>query len=302
MPLKLPASWRSHLPFAAACLLCAVLFLDVLRRWAALSFADARYSHIILIPLLSAGFLFAMRRRILARRALSPGFGIPLLAAAVALRGLQALGTVHLSEEYALPAAVLAFVLALAAAFTLCYGPAALKEGRFPLLFLLLMVPVPSGLMDEAIGVLQRGSAYWAEHLFGALGVPMFRHGFTFELPVVWLEVAPQCSAIHSSWALFITGVIVAHFGLRSLLAKVSLCLMTVPIAMFTNAVRIVTIWALSAYIDIGFMSGNLHRNGGIVFSLFSLSALAIFLLLLRKAEARPVRAGRAGIRAANVQ
>jgi hypothetical protein len=54
---------------------------------------------------------------------------------------------------------------------------------------------------------------------------------------------------------------------------------------MLTNAVRIVTIWFLGTHVDVGFLYGNLHRNGGILFSLISLSILMSFLYILRKLE-----------------
>ncbi len=101
------------------------------------------------------------------------------------------------------------------------------------------------------------------------------------------IEIAKECSSIHSAWALLITGMLVAHLFLKSLWAKVSLTILTVPIAMLTNAVRIVTIWELATRVDPGFLYGDLHRNGGILFSLISLSILVGFLAMLRGLETR---------------
>jgi exosortase/archaeosortase family protein len=115
----------------------------------------------------------------------------------------------------------------------------------------------------------------------------MFRVGVNFELPVVGIEVARECSSVHSACALFITGLLVGHLFLKSLRAKICLTLLTLPIAMFTNAVRIVTLWFLATKVDIGFLYGNLHHNGGILFSLVALSILMGCLYLLRKLEGR---------------
>jgi exosortase/archaeosortase family protein len=90
---------------------------------------------------------------------------------------------------------------------------------------------------------------------------------------------------------LFITGLLVGHFFLRSFLAKICLSLSTLPIAVFSNAVRIVTIWFLATHVDAGFMYGNLHRHGGILFSLISLFLLLLSLWLLRTLEYRADRA-----------
>ena len=59
----------------------------------------------------------------------------------------------------------------------------------------------------------------------------------------------------------------------------------------FTNAVRIVTIWFLATHVDPGFMYGNLHHHGGILFSLISLFLLLLCLWMLRTLEYRADRA-----------
>jgi hypothetical protein len=56
---------------------------------------------------------------------------------------------------------------------------------------------------------------------------------------------------------------------------------------MFTNAVRIVTLWFLGTKVDIGFLTGRLHHDGGILFSLVSLSILMSCLFLFRRLEPR---------------
>jgi hypothetical protein len=56
---------------------------------------------------------------------------------------------------------------------------------------------------------------------------------------------------------------------------------------MFTNAVRIVTIWFLGTKVDVGFLYGNLHQRGGALFSLISLSIIITTLLLFRRLEVR---------------
>jgi exosortase/archaeosortase family protein len=109
-------------------------------------------------------------------------------------------------------------------------------------------------------------------------------------LPGFGIVIAEECSSIHSAWALFITGLLVGHFFLRSFPAKACLSLLTVPIAILTNSVRIVTIWFLATRISSDFMYGNLRRNGGILFSLISVALLLVSLFWLRRLEARAIR------------
>jgi exosortase/archaeosortase family protein len=76
---------------------------------------------------------------------------------------------------------------------------------------------------------------------------------------------------------------------LKSIRSKLCVSILTVPVAMLTNAVRIVTLWFLGTHVDPGFLTGNLHHRGGILFSLISLSILMTCLFLLRKMEHLPV-------------
>jgi exosortase len=280
---------RPHTLFTAFALASLALSWVPLHQLVSLSLDDRRYSHIILIPVLSAFFMYQERRRIFSRIASYPRAGLPFLAAALALYGLLALRVVNPSPNYTLSMTMLAVVLVWLAGFVVSYGVPAAKAALFPLLLLLLLVPVPFDLMDKIISLLQRGSAEMTYLFFKLAGVPMFRDGVRFELPGVGIEVAEECSSIHSAWALFITGLLVAHMFLKSIQSKLCLSILTVPVAMLTNAVRIVTLWFLGTHVDPGFLTGNLHHNGGILFSLVSLSILMTCLFLLRKTEHLPV-------------
>jgi exosortase len=253
----------------------------------ALSLSADAYSYILLIPVIGAFVIYLERRKVISRLATtrSPVVAALPAAGALAIFGLFAMHIVVPPAEYLLSIEVVSVLLFWAAAFALCYGVPALQAARFPFLLLLLLVPVPSHWMEKVVTALQWGSAEAAYLLFRLVGVPIFRTGVSFELPIVGIEVARECSSIHSACALFITGLLVGHLFLRSLWAKVCLTLLTVPVAMFTNAVRIVTLWFLATKIDIGFLYGNLHRNGGILFSLIALSVLMSSLYVLRKLE-----------------
>ena len=277
---------RPHWVFVVLGIASVVLFWKPLRELAMLSLSSDPYSYILLIPFISAFFLFLERRKIFA------GIGTnhsPLTAGPLAifgvLGGLLAMDVVTPPAEYGLSIKIVCAVLVWAAAFALSYGAPALKAARFPFLLLLLLVPIPSHLMEKIVTSLQWGSAEATYRLFQLFGVPMFRAGVRFELPIVGIEVAKECSSIHSACALFVTGLLVGHLFLKSLRMKVCLSLLTIPIAMFTNAVRIVTLWFLATKVDIGFLYGNLHHKGGILFSLVSLSILLSCMYLLRKLE-----------------
>jgi exosortase len=289
---SVPSHARLHLLFAMLGLASLALFWAPLWQLVALSLSDRPYSYILVVPVISAFILYLERRKEFSRIAFCPTVGLPFLTAALTIYGVIALQVVKIPAEYLLPVVVLTLVLVWTAAFTLCYGLHTLWAAKFPVLLLLLLVPIPSHSMDRIVTTLQWGSAEATYALFKLAGVPMFRDGVRFELPGVGIEVAEECSSIHSACALFITALVVGHLFLKTLRTKVSLSVVSIPIAMLTNAVRIVSIWFLATKVDVGFLYGNLHRNGGILFSLVSLSVLMGFLKILQKLERRGLPKG----------
>ena len=279
---------RPHLSFAILAAASVALFWRTLRELAALSLSSDSYSYILLIPVISAFVLYLEPRKVFAGIGTyrSPAIAA-LLTGTLAVYGLLAVNVVTPPADYLLSIRVVSILLVWAAAFALCYGAPALAAARFPFLLLLLLVPIPLNWMERIVTALQWGAAEATHALFQLAGVPVFRDGVDFRLPIVNIEIAKECSSIHSACALFVTGLLVGHLFLRSLGVKICLTLLTVPIAMFTNAVRIVTLWFLATRIDMGFLYGNLHRNGGILFSLIALAILMGCLCLLRKLEGR---------------
>ena len=276
-------SKRRHAVLLLAWLTSVALLWVPLCAMVHLSLNDSRYSHLIVIPFLSAGLFYWKRKRIFLEVDWCPRFGLALLALGAAVAAAGRLP--WLGESERLSVAVFGVVVIWTAGFVLCYGAHAFKGAQFPILFLLLMAPIPQPAMERTIFFLQTGSADISYAFFRLAGIPTFRHGFTFELPVTSIEVAQECSSIHSAWALFISGVLVGHVTLKSFWSKCCLSALTLPIAVFTNAIRIFTLWWLSANVDIGFMFGNLHHRGGALFSLISISILLALVAILRKSE-----------------
>ena len=167
----------------------------------------------------------------------------------------------------------------------LSYGRVALQAACFQLLFLFFIIPIPNFLLEETIFLLQMGSAEVTDGLFKLTGVPVYREGLIFDLPGLTIYVAEECSGIRSSLALLITSLLAGHLFLRSRWSKVFLSSAIVPIALFKNGLRIVSVSLLTIYVDRGFIAGNLHRRGGVLFFLLSLMILALVLRLLQRLE-----------------
>ena len=269
-------------------LLSLVLFRQSLISLAKLSFQDERSSHVLLIPLISACFLFLQRQSVFQSPRWCPSIGVAVLFIAAVCWYISKTPLSSLNDTDRLAGAASLIVLVWIGAFILCYGMASFKAARFPLLFLLLMIPLPVALADKAVSLLQKGSAETCYALFRLVGVPFVRHGFLFSLPGVDIEVAQQCSGIHSALALLIAGLLLQHVLLKGPGKKIFFVLCIVPIAIFKNALRIVTIVWLGIHVNANFFHGELHKRGGLPFAAVAMLMLGILLWLLRRSQLNP--------------
>jgi exosortase len=251
-----------------------------------LSLHDDRYSHILVIPLISLGLIYLKRKAIFGQLRYSPVACALFLLVGIVTYWVAQNTSTSLDSNYRLSLVACAMISIWIAGFVLCYGTVSFRAAIFPLLFLLFIVPVPAVVLDKGVFVLQKGSADAAYALYRLLGVPVVWHGFNFELPGVEIEIAKECSGIRSCTALLITGVLTSHLFLRTGWRQVFLSLLTVPIAIFKNAVRIVTISWLGIYVDRGFLFGTLHHYGGIPFAFVALAIFGPTLLILQRTEA----------------
>ena len=266
-----------------ACIAVLMLYGPV-REYLYWTYKSMYYTHVVLIPLVSAYLIFIQRKEIFGDigYAFAPGgavagLGLLLLAASSMVSGWGK------NDQYALVAC--STVLVVIGAFIALFGLRAFQAARFPLLFLIFMVPLPTAVEEWIIRVLQLGSAEFVAFLFPFTGMPVLRDACVFHLPGISIEVAPQCSGIRSSLALVITCVLAGHMFLKTTWKKALLVLAVLPITMLKNGIRIVTLSVLAVYVDRGFLESSLHRDGGIVFFVLALLLMAPILFVLRKSE-----------------
>jgi len=84
---------------------------------------------------------------------------------------------------------------------------------------------------------------------------------------------------------LTLTTLLAGHMFLRSPWKKAVLVLAVVPLTILKNGIRIVTLSLLAMHVDPGFLTGQLHHEGGIVFFLLALVLLFPLFAALVKSD-----------------
>lgn len=262
--------------FLAATLVLLAAFGLPLFRLVRFALQSDLYSHVILVPFISLYLVWLKRRELPPASPPDHRLAIfPLIAGGA----LLALGFATALEPVdALAFNTLAFVLLLLGLCALFLGRATLRALAFPLGFLFFMAPFPTAVSDGISAALQHTSADAAYLLFTLGGTTMFRQETYFQLPGINLMVAPECSGIRSTLALFITSLLAGYFFLRSPWKRAALALAVIPLAILRNGFRIFVIGELCVRIGPEMIDSPIHHRGGPIF--FVLSLIPFFLIL----------------------
>ncbi len=247
------------------------------------------YSHILLIPFISLYLIWLRRDRLALESAPMPKLAIFPVAAGVAILGIYLTSVFQGWEpdlyDY-LALTIVPFVLLVAGACALFLGKETFRTLVFPLAFLLFMAPFPAAL-KEGIDVFFQHASAEAAYPMLSLATPVLRTGLEFQLPGVRIEVAPECSGIHSSLVLLITSLLAGELFLRSPWRRAALALAIIPLAILRNALRIFTIGLLCVEIGPEMLHSPIHHRGGPIFFALSLIPFFLLLLVLRRSETK---------------
>jgi len=273
--------------FAAYCLSVVLLNHDTVRGLIVLSRTNDTASHIIAIPFVSMALICAGWREIFRcchpsklHGAILTAFGGGVIMVGHAVR--------HVATGDSLSVSVAGLVVMLMGGFLLFFGARAFRAAWFPLMFLIFAIPIPQVALAAAVHVLKAGSAEMVTGLLRLTGTPFHREGYVFSLPNFVIEIADECSGIRSSLALLLTSLLAGYLYLKTSWKKVLLSVIVLPFAIVKNGVRIVTLSLLAEHIDRGYLTGQLHHEGGFLFFLFTLALLAPLFLALLKSDVRP--------------
>jgi exosortase len=278
-----PAAGRCLSPWrlaglGAGLLAVAVLGAPAWAGWVELALGDGFHSHLVLIPV-AAGYLLVVERESLVWDLRSSwAIAAGLLAAGGAALGWSAGHPLGPVDRLAVELGVL--VGCLWACGFAAFGWRWMNSARFPLLFMVFMIPLPDAAVAHLEGALVSGSAWAAEVHFRVAGVPVFRTGELLELPGITLRVADACSGLRSTWVLFIT-ILIGHLLLRGRPGRFLVVLAVAPLGILRNAARILVIGWLCVNLGPEMIHSWIHRHGGPLFfgaSLVPLLAIAWWL------------------------
>jgi exosortase len=276
-----------HKKFLAWVLLAIAAWLPALYTLVRIAIADDNYSYTLLVLGVSIVLLCLEPWDAPAQR----GWSIPVLLIIGVV--LAAAAWINLHTHFSaggdsrLAVSIFLWIAFIIAVFIQTYGWSSFSRLRFPFLFSLLAVPLPAWATDRVVLALQWGSADSADLLFRLFRVPTVREGLVFSFSKVDIEVAHECSSIRSSTILVVTTLVLAQLFLKSKWSKWISFLVSLPIAVFKNGVRIFTLSVLAEYVSTSWLDSWLHHHGGFIFLALGMAFMFGIIWLLWRAERR---------------
>ena len=239
---------------------------------------DPDYGHGFFVPIFSAYILWRQRDPWLAAKSKPSNFGLVVMLGAVCLLLIGSLGAELFTSRFSL-------LLLLAGMVLFLSGWEKLRVVAFPLCFLILMIPIPAIIYNQITFPMQLLASRWASAILELIGVPVLRDGNILVLSNYSLEVVEACSGIRSLMSLIALAVAYGYLAEPRNWARYTLAVLMVPIALFTNAIRITVAGVLAHRFGSTAAEGFLHEFSGWVIFLSAILLMFVSQRILRLFE-----------------
>lgn len=257
-----------------------VSFIPIYQSLVEALIKDANNSHGMLVPFVSLFFIWQKRDKLKSSRVSSSNLGAFILVVSMVLYLLGYTGGIVFISRTMVVFSLVGLLL-----FTL--GKDVVKIIIFPLLFLLFMVPVPVTVRGALAFPLQLFATKISYFFIQALSVPVYQEGNMLYFAQAQLEVAETCSGIRSIAAFNVLSVVFSYLLDKGWSRRMVLLASAIPLAMFTNIVRISGSGILAHFYGSRIAVGFLHEFSGIVVFVFGFILFLFEFILLNRVRTR---------------
>jgi exosortase len=234
------------------------------------------YSHGFLVPFVVIFLVYLDRERLQKIHVEPSRWGVALVGAGAVFILLGTLSGLDFLRQIS----ILFLIGGIVAGF---WGTAMLSALRFPILYLLFMIPLPYILYNAVALPLQMMAARGASGILNVINIPVFREGNIIHLPHISLGVVEACSGIKSLISLLAISVLIMKIlNLRGM-SGVLFALSAIPIAVVANMSRIAATGILGSFVNPALAEGFFHLFSGWVVFLFAFLVLMIEVKAIRR-------------------
>jgi len=265
LPTVAPLSWGVGLVVTAGLIAC---FREPIARMVEDWRGYVDYHHCAFVPLISAWYCWRRLHNLATVERTPSAWGLVPLGMGLAMRWVGQIIDVQ-AMNYA---ALILVVFGLAWSYL---GTQMIRELRFPIGFLIFMIPIPFPILAGAGFPLQTASTKGVYWICKFLGLPIIRDGFSLMVHDFRAVVVEKCSGMHSLFALSMIGTLVAAEIRMDLWKKCLMVLLILPIVLVANTFRILLTILTATLFGDAVAEGLFHWASGII--LFGVSLVLLF-------------------------
>jgi exosortase B len=159
-----------------------------------------------------------------------------------------------------------AFIFALAGIVSMVGGKPLLRKLKFPLFFMMFMIPLPNSLVGPITGIMKLAVSAVTVYVLDWAGFHVGRSGVSIYLEQYQLMVADACAGMRTLFMLEALGILylnIVHH--RSLLRNIVLPILIIPISFTANVIRVIVLALITYYGGLAMGEGFMHGFAGAV-------------------------------------
>jgi exosortase len=154
------------------------------------------------------------------------------------------------------------------------YGMKMVKTLTFPILYLLLLVPPPFGILDSITLPMRHIISLLTEKILLFLNYPISREGLLLKIGYNDIFMGAPCSGFRSLITMFSLVLVYVYISKGGLTKKIFLTSLIIPMALLGNLVRVMTLCLITFYFGEEAGQGFFHNFSGIVIFIITILGL----------------------------
>ena len=233
-------------------------------------------SHGFLVPFIAAYLFWEKKDQIIKIEIKTENWGLLVLVLGLLLNVLGVVGAEFFTMRFSMIVVIFGII------YFLC-GKEMVKNLLLPVGYLVFMIPIPAIVFNVIAFPLKLFAANIATEIIQFINIPVYREGNIIQLVGITLEVADACSGIRSLMPMIALGVAYAYFSQNSLIKKIILVLLTIPITILANVMRVTGTGILTHYVGPAAALGFFHEFAGIFIFLVAFAMLVLTGTIINK-------------------
>jgi exosortase len=234
------------------------------------------YSSGLLVPFLAAYILWVQREQFASCRIRPSLWGLPLFAAAQAIKFFGLFFMYSSMERFSIVVSVAGLLLFL-------MGWDYFRKTFTVILFLCLMLPLPASIHSSLLLPLQSWSTASAVFCLEVTGYDVIRTGNIIDINGTTVAVIEACNGLRMIMAFFVIGGFIVLLSKRAKWEKILVFISGVPIALLCNTIRLTVTSIAFTYVKGDYWEKVFHDFGGYAMMPFAIGIIVFEFWLLAK-------------------